>query len=113
MNYYLMRMSTLTPEIGAGVFGGRTRAFDIAGTNAQAITECYDAAHMNVAYGDASLKWFLNWHSVLGAPLVKTLVAGGIVITSTTVLMLALISAAFAVLDLWIFRPLISTSTRH
>ena len=78
MNYYLMRMSTLTPEIGAGVFGGRTRAFDIAGTNAQAITERYDAAHMNVAYGDASLKWFLNWHSVLGAPLVKTLVAGGI-----------------------------------
>ncbi|WP_165654481.1 autotransporter outer membrane beta-barrel domain-containing protein [Sutterella wadsworthensis] len=78
MNYYLMHMSTLTPEIGVGVFGGRTRAFDIAGTNAQAITERYDAAHMNVAYGDASLKWLQNWHPVLGTPLVKTLVAGGI-----------------------------------
>lgn len=33
---------------------------------------------MNVAYGDASLKWLQNWHPVLGTPLVKTLVAGGI-----------------------------------
>lgn len=78
MNYYMPFMSALTPEVGVGVTGGSTRAFDITGTSEKAKTERYDSTNMNVAYGDVSLKWFQNWHPTLGTPLIKTLVAGGI-----------------------------------
>lgn len=78
MNYYFPFMSALTPEIGLGVTGGRTKAFGISGENDDSINEKYDAANMHVAYADASLRWFQNWHPTLGTPLVKTLVAGGV-----------------------------------
>lgn len=78
MNYYLPQQSVLSPEIGLGVMGGRTGAFDVDGSQAQSLEERFDAMHVNIGYGDISLKWHQNWEPVLGTSLIKTLMAGGV-----------------------------------
>lgn len=78
MNYYLPQQSVLSPEIGLGVMGGRTGAFDVDGSQAQSLEERFDATHVNIGYGDISLKWHQNWEPVLGTSLIKTLMAGGV-----------------------------------
>lgn len=78
MNYYLPQQSVLSPEIGLGVMGGRTGAFDVDGSQAQSLEERFDATHVNSGYGDISLKWHQNWEPVLGTSLIKTLMAGGV-----------------------------------
>lgn len=78
MNYYLPQQSVLSPEIGLGVMGGRTGAFDVDGSQVQSLEERFDATHVNIGYGDISLKWHQNWEPVLGTSLIKTLMAGGV-----------------------------------
>ena len=58
--------------------GGRTGAFDVDGSQAQSLEERFDATHVNIGYGDISLKWHQNWEPVLGTSLIKTLMAGGV-----------------------------------
>ena len=48
MNYYLPQQSVLSPEIGLGVMGGRTGAFDVDGSQAQSLEERFDATHVNI-----------------------------------------------------------------
>lgn len=78
MNYYLPQQSVHSPEIGLGVMGGRTGAFDVDGSQVQSLEERFDATHVNIGYGDISLKWHQNWEPVLGTSLIKTLMAGGV-----------------------------------
>ncbi|MDX7973158.1 autotransporter outer membrane beta-barrel domain-containing protein, partial [Escherichia coli] len=78
MNYPLPIKGMLSPEVGAGIAGGKTKAFSIHGDNDQVVGgEYFDDNSMHYYYTDFGVKWYQNWFEQ-GDSNISTLLSYGV-----------------------------------